>query len=73
MNDNGEEKYGAFVVEHDVVQVVPVARHKPVLNEAPDADLLHFIPLEVIRIPGVKMIIDNTTYVTAVPNCFELD
>lgn len=72
INDNGEERCGAFVIEHDVVQIVPVARHISILQNA-DANLHHFISLEQVRCPAVKMHIANVTYAVCVPNCFEID
>lgn len=72
MNDNGEERYGAFVTEHDVDRHVPVVRHILILQNA-NADIHHFISLEQVRCPAVKMNIGNVVYATCVPNCFELD
>ncbi|KAK3910060.1 Halomucin [Frankliniella fusca] len=71
-NDNGEEKCGAFVIEHDVAQVVPVARHISILQND-DANLLHFIYLEQVRCPALKMSIRDAVYVSCVPNCFDID
>ena len=72
MNDNGEERYGAFVTEHDVDRHMPVVRHIIILQNA-NADLHHFISLDQVRSPAVKMNIDNVVYATCVPNLFELD
>jgi hypothetical protein len=72
INDNAEEHYGMFVTEHDVVQIVPVARHISIMNN-PNADLSHFISLQQVRTPAVKLQVGNVLYAACVPNCFELD
>ena len=72
MEDNGEERCGVFVTEHDVRQVLPVAHHLCILQNA-GANLHHFIPLEAVRCPAVKMNVQNTVYAACVPNCFEID
>lgn len=72
MDDNGEERCGAFVTEHDVVQIVPVARHISILQNA-NADLQHFITFRQVRCPALKMNIGNVVYGACVPNCFEID
>ena len=73
VNDNGEERCGVFVVEHDVLQPVPLARHISVLNAGVNADLQHFMTFAQIRCPAVKMTIENSVYAVCVPNCFEID
>jgi len=72
VNDNGEEQCGAFVVEHDVAQIVPVARHLTILqNNA--ADILHFIYFNQVRCPAIQMDIGDVVFASCVPNCFEID
>ncbi|KAK3912918.1 Halomucin, partial [Frankliniella fusca] len=72
VNDNGEEKCGAFVYEHDVAQIVPVARHLSILRNN-DADILHFIYLSEVRCPAIMMNMGGIVYASSVPNCFEID
>lgn len=71
-DDNGERHGGIFVHEHDVARVLPVARHISVLANR-DADLLHFIPLEQVRCPAIKINVGQIVYAVCVPNCFEID
>lgn len=63
---------GMFVTEHDVAHVLPVARHISVLGND-DADLLHYVPIDQVRCPAVKMYIEGVSYATCVPNCYEID
>jgi len=71
-NDNGEERCGSFVIEHDIARVVPVARHLSILRN--DAEnLFHFISLEHIRCPAIKMSIQGNDFVSSVPNCIDID
>lgn len=72
VDENQEERYGMFVTEHDVLQIVPVARHLSILQHA-GADLLHFIHLDQIRAPAVKVTVGNRVYAASVPNCLEID
>lgn len=69
---NGEERCGVFVREHDVAQVEPTARHISILQNA-DADLLHYVSLDQVRCPAVKMNIEGLVYAASIPNCFEID
>lgn len=73
MDDNGEERTGMFVTEHDVHRVLPVARHLSILRNNVEADLLHFIQLNQVRCPAIKMYIGNVVYASCVPNCIEID
>ena len=73
MNDNGEERSGIIVMEHDVIEPMPVSRHISILRNNAEADLLHYIPLDQIRCPAVRMNIENVLHVSCVPNCLEID
>ena len=69
---DGHERSGMFVMEHDVANVHPVARHLSLLRDAA-ADLLHFVHLNQVRCPFVKMDVDGVVYTACVPNCYEID
>lgn len=72
MDDNGEERCGLLVSEHDVERVLPIARHISVLRNA-DADLLHHISLDQVRSPAIKMNVRGVLYAACVPYCYEID
>ena len=72
VEDNGEERYGVFVTQHDVQQAVPIVRHLSILHNE-NAELHHFLSLQQVRCPAVKMNFRNLVYAACVPNCFDID
>lgn len=72
---DGSEVVGCFVKEHDVVQPPPFqyATHISCLKP-PEFDILHFIKMEQIRSPVVRMPgQDGDMFVCPLPNTFEID
>ena len=73
INRQGNELYGMFVNEHDVVQPRPfrVAKHIAQINQG--NDIAHFIPIDHVKAPVVTVRSLGRLFMISLPNLNEID
>lgn len=67
----GRKEYGLLVMEHDVTCPFEIASHISCIR--PHADIMYFLQCNRVRLPAVKVEVQDSTFIIPMPNTFGVD